>query len=104
MCMGPPPTLPDLILTGGVYPHVYGATHVLLFTTDQTMGLSPCVWGHRLPQATIRCHCGSIPMCMGPPTYIELADYTVWVYPHVYGATMLPVLRSFSLLRLSPCV
>src|SRR5690625_7891273 len=87
MCMGPPRTLPDLIRTGGVYPHVYGATHVLLFTTDQTMGLSPCVWGHRLPQAKILCHCGSIPMCMGPPIYLYLFVPRFWVYLHVYGGT-----------------
>src|SRR5690625_7412374 len=103
MCMGPPRTLPDLIRTGGVYPHVYGATHVLLFTTDQTMGLSPCVWGHRLPHATLRRHCGAIPRCMGPPPCTDLADAPVRVCPHGHGANAVVISISCRIRLVTPC-
>src|SRR5690625_5268820 len=46
MCMGPP-NQPELkLMQQWVYPHVYGATCVVLSVCSLFTGLSPCVWGH----------------------------------------------------------
>src|SRR5690625_4505212 len=67
MCMGPPLSIRILRKCRRVYPHVYGATTQEEHGNDQKMGLSPCVWGHRLRTVSDISTCGSIPMCMGPP-------------------------------------
>src|SRR5690625_7611539 len=50
MCMGPPTTTAVLKAQIRVYPHVYGATQMGATLIPGTMGLSPCVWGHRTTQ------------------------------------------------------
>src|SRR5690625_6444165 len=43
-------------------------------------------------------------MCMGPPRCLMLQPHRLWVYPHVYGATLPVVMAPASILGLSPCV
>src|SRR5690625_6879265 len=47
---------------------------------------------------------GSIPMCMGPPTWNAIAPGIGWVYPHVYGATHAVRCGLLWFRGLSPCV
>src|SRR5690625_7758726 len=69
-----------------------------------SLRLSPCVWGHLLHITKVKSRCGSIPMCMGPPTFYSYFAFIAWVYPHVYGATRVLVLTPRTELGLSPCV
>src|SRR5690625_7983094 len=43
-------------------------------------------------------------MCMGPPRCRLQWLHRLWVYPHVYGATLPVVMAPASILGLSPCV
>src|SRR5690625_6812425 len=43
-------------------------------------------------------------MCMWPLSFPIRFTSSVWVYPHVYGATIQPILLCNRLLGLSPCV
>src|SRR5690625_6121895 len=43
-------------------------------------------------------------MCMGPPRCPLQRLHRLWVYPHVYGATLPVVMAPASILGLSPCV
>src|SRR5690625_3019732 len=88
MCMGPPNSTAVLKAQIRVYPHVYGATQMGATLIPGTMGLSPCVWGHRTTQKWAALGKGSIPMCMGPPEMAIDRCLSRWVYPHVYGATV----------------
>src|SRR5690625_7417269 len=87
MCMGPPKSTAMRNYHTGVYPHVYGATRWNQNHFKIGEGLSPCVWGHPLQPLRQQVLRGSIPMCMGPPTWYALVSLDRWVYPHVYGAT-----------------
>ena len=104
MCMGPPH--PDNLLSQKqwVYPHVYGATTNGHHSSRHPEGLSPCVWGHLELFQTLFVLGGSIPMCMGPPMFFYLQQTKLWVYPHVYGATVSPKLQYGAIAGLSPCV
>src|SRR5690625_7300519 len=63
MCMGPPLSRPAHAVRNRVYPHVYGATRLALLHSQRVLGLSPCVWGHRLERG-YTCFCSwYIPMC-----------------------------------------
>src|SRR5690625_6349124 len=89
MCIGPPrPTYQPARLRR-VYPHVYGATIPVKQMALLARGLSPCVWGHHVARCNTCIDYGSIPMCMGPPLLHFYADPSYWVYPHVYGATIM---------------
>ena len=43
-------------------------------------------------------------MCMGPPVAYRLRHFDLWVYPHVYGATVVPPSIAILHKGLSPCV
>src|SRR5690625_1592384 len=104
MCMGPPTTHHKSQIAIWVYPHVYGATYYTSQKSNSDLGLSPCVWGHLLHITKVKYRLGSIPMCMGPPTFYSYFAFIAWVYPHVYGATRVLVLTHRTELGLSPCV
>src|SRR5690625_5837740 len=87
MFMGPPNSTGTGNYCTGVYPHVYGATRWNQNHFKIGEGLSPCVWGHPMKALRQQVLRGSIPMCMGPPTWNAIAPGIGWVYPHVYGAT-----------------
>src|SRR5690625_1598383 len=87
MCMGPPSLDQTLTAQARVYPHVYGATQPNRQLSTMIVGLSPCVWGHRLFNYFFALNLGSIPMCMGPPKITAMKHPLGGVYPHVYGAT-----------------
>src|SRR5690625_1012350 len=71
MCMAPPHSAFYPHPHRCVYPHVYGATTPYEHSIHQTMGLSPCVWGHLSFIAFSTTLYGSIPMCMGPPICLQ---------------------------------
>src|SRR5690625_7847804 len=71
---------------------------------NQSVGLSPCVWGHLLHITKANSLFGSIPMCMGPPTFYSYFAFIAWVYPHVYGATSESSRPCRPKQGLSPCV
>src|SRR5690625_5969350 len=71
---------------------------------NQSGGLSPCVWGHLLHSTEVNERFGSIPMCMGPPTFYSYFAFIAWVYPHVYGATSESSRPCRPKQGLSPCV
>src|SRR5690625_5172394 len=70
----------------------------------ETKGLSPCVWGHQWVCGMIISYEGSIPMCMGPPTFCIPPHCKNRVYPHVYGGTLTVTIWLSSLLGLSQYV
>src|SRR5690625_7852996 len=104
MCMGPPSFYSYFAFIAWVYPHVYGATRLLVLTHRTELGLSPCVWGHLPLGRSSRKIWGSIPMCMGPPFSTKKLRKTCRDYPHVYGANSNLVGLIRSLVGLSPCV
>src|SRR5690625_6559799 len=104
MCMGPPKRAGNLHPDLRVYPHVYGATTPEEHGNDQKMGLSPCVWGHLSFIAFSKTLYGSIPMCMGPPIWLQHLPGQIWVYPHVHGATWHRAPKIYASRGLSPCV
>src|SRR5690625_6657583 len=71
---------------------------------NQHGGLSPCVWGLLLRITEVNQRFGSIPMCMGPPTFYSYFAFIAWVYPHVYGATSESSRQCRPKEGLSPCV
>src|SRR5690625_7515859 len=104
MCMGPPAYLCLHIERNWVYPHVYGATFLWGGAPEGFEGLSPCVWGHPLRPRKFGNPGGSIPMCMGPPLLCLVRFVHRWVYPHVYGATVLKYSLSHFFWGLFPCI
>src|SRR5690625_7652300 len=82
MCMGPPTFYRYFAFIAWVYPHVYGATRVLVFTHRTELGLSPCVWGHLpLGRSSISI-CGTIPMST-VATFVHKKSHVSWrAYPH----------------------
>src|SRR5690625_7870267 len=73
-------------------------------TAFTTGGLSPCVWGHQKGRGIYIRISGSIPMCMGPPPQKNTVMVKKWVYPHVYGGTVLAEPVRKRCMGLSPCV
>src|SRR5690625_6982982 len=71
---------------------------------NQSVGVSSCVWGHLLHITKVNWRFGSIPMCMGPPTFYSYFAFIAWVYPHVYGATSESSRPCRPKQGLSPCV
>src|SRR5690625_1484544 len=67
-------------------------------------GLSPCVRGHHYSSKAKALKMGSIPVCTGPPRDRTARIGSRWVYPRVYGATLLPILNLSTATGLSPCV
>src|SRR5690625_2357649 len=104
MCMGPPLPRVNQCIVLWVYPHVYGATILIVFTIQKILGLSPCVWGHLPKGFCNKPSVGSIPMCMGPPILYAGAISIQRVYPHVYGATNAVKADAITGQGLSPCV
>src|SRR5690625_6155813 len=91
MCMGPPGTERRRSSHEGVYPHVYGATQTKPLCRQSLPGLSPCVWGHLAAATSDLTIPGAIPMCMWPPRWSRRILIRPRVYPHVYGATNIPL-------------
>src|SRR5690625_6911825 len=82
MCMGPPKSTAVLKAQIRVYPHVYGATQLGATLIPGTMGLSPCVWGHRTSQQCAAELKGSIHIIMRPPNVVSLLLLSQWDYPY----------------------
>ena len=86
-CVGQPIVHATILLAAEVYPHVCGATNVIVSATPHSVGLSPRVWGN-LSSSCRRCrYLGSIPTCVGQPLNVPHPADTGKVYPHVCGAT-----------------
>ena len=69
------------------YPHVCGATAVILSRGINAAGLSPRVWGNRSAFAISGSRSRPIPTCVGQPIPAACANDMVTAYPHVCGAT-----------------
>ena len=104
MCMGAPRQGQTSFDNNRVYPHVYGGTPLAFLPPYVKLGLSPCVWGHLSDEEVIVSQRGSIPMCMGAPTFRQIKFWQCGVYPHVYGGTYSGSFRLSPILGLSPCV
>src|SRR5690625_3590327 len=104
MCMGPPYRCGPCGETSRVYPPVHGATIPRWQCEAERPGLSPCVWGHPGKAVEEVKETGSIPMCMGPPSLRKNLFASIWVYPHVYGATRILNIPLCWYGGLSPCV
>ena len=85
-CVGQPSPCGLLVVAPGVYPHVCGAANRIALCLHCSQGLSPRVWGSRLPPMFGRLSAGSIPTCVGQPAGHLHQSPAVEVYPHVCGA------------------
>src|SRR5690625_7574192 len=81
MCMGPPKSTAVLKAQIRVYPHVYGATQMGATLIPGTMGLSPCVWGHRTTQKWAALGKGTIRMYKGRRDRAMHRRLTQWDCP-----------------------
>src|SRR5690625_7613743 len=88
MCMGPPLCRYNAGKAYWVYPHVYGATMAGYPAPRTALGLSPCVWGHPLPAATLHVVTAPIPMRVGPPRAPYCAQSTGGGYHENDRATL----------------
>ncbi len=89
---------------GMVYPRAYGATANAGAAYAAGKGLSPCVRGYLGRAGHGDVAQGSIPVCTGLPRWGFHRSSLAWVYPRVYGATILGVGLHHLHQGLSPCV
>ena len=68
------------------------------------MGLSPHVRGIRLIKRLELILKGSIPACTGNPVHPKLSDFSFWVYPRMYGESVVIYAKDGQDLGLSPHV
>ncbi len=103
-CTGEPwrasPSVPVL----GVYPRVYGGTSHRACGPARGRGLSPRVRGNRVLVLVDHEAEGSIPACTGEPGGWPCRHFGRWVYPRVYGGTIIPLSTSRCSSGLSPRV
>ena len=89
--MGQPPCRCDCGRSGRVYPHVCGATVPSPPCALPPSGLSPRVWGNHKMKLYHGTTQRSIPTCVGQPSCPRAKAHSSVVYPHVCGATPLPM-------------
>ena len=104
VCTGSPRRLRRSNTASTVYPRVYGVTVPGLSTSIDSIGLSPCVRGHRIRKGAPLCNRGSIPVCTGSPDPQSKTEIYTQVYPRVYGVTGYFTLDTQLVHGLSPCV
>ena len=103
-CVGQPFISSIYSMAAWVYPHVCGATLVMISNADARPGLSPRVWGNLPGHDFYLIAWRSIPTCVGQPQWMRYVITWQRVYPHVCGATgFAPVHQSF-IVGLSPRV
>ncbi len=87
-----------------VYPRVYGGTANTAVCDLLHLGLSPRVRGNRVPVASVPVDRRSIPACTGEPAGALFFLALPWVYPRVYGGTLLDDAAILDRTGLSPRV
>ena len=93
-CTGKPMSPRSFTSKMGVYPRVYGETHLMKGLTRFAAGLSPRVRGNQRGDLVDVVVFRSIPACTGKPNSTRLASGALTVYPRVYGETPLLTLAS----------
>ena len=88
-CAGEPNAETAVIAHVGVYPRVCGGTRPLSARAAAAAGLSPRVWGNRIPTRPYRTRRRSIPACAGEPGLSAAGLLVIRVYPRVCGGTPL---------------
>ena len=103
-CVGQPSTGIGGSRVITVYPHVCGATLLVVGSKTGLRGLSPRVWGNPGGQTQRFAYAGSIPTCVGQPPCANRGLLPITVYPHVCGATSVHKASRLPMPGLSPRV
>ena len=103
-CTGEPHLNVPTHVSAKVYPRVYGGTISSHHRVTNSMGLSPRVRGNHLARVLADPGLGSIPACTGEPLALKNRNGRCWVYPRVYGGTIIEVLVAGASDGLSPRV
>ena len=85
-CVGQPGPGERAARSGPVYPHVCGAASCGRAGDRRGRGLSPRVWGSQRGRGSNKRTAGSIPTCVGQPSWLSFCKPFRKVYPHVCGA------------------
>ena len=103
-CTGEPHAALATRLDSEVYPRVYGGTPQNGSKTTSPGGLSPRVRGNRADRQRPGVGQRSIPACTGEPGQNSGCSAKNWVYPRVYGGTIVAEASLPSPIGLSPRV
>ena len=103
-CTGEPVATGNDLVSGQVYPRVYGGTLHSSPTSAPVSGLSPRVRGNLHRRANVGQVRGSIPACTGEPSRLSCVCPWLAVYPRVYGGTWQSLLEVAGEQGLSPRV